>query len=145
LPTAAGAVTGRPRAEGAPRGTLRLLVVEDEAPVRETLVRGLEQDGYAVRAAGDVGEAVALLGKEAFDLVVTDLVLPGGSGFEVARTSKRARPGTPVILVSGWPGRLDPETFGGHGIDAVVEKPVGLDTLRATVAALLERGSGRPG
>jgi len=96
-----------------------------------------------VRAASDVGDAVALLGREPVDLVVTDLVLPGGSGLEVARTVKRAQPATPVILVTGWPGRVAPETLETHGIDAVVEKPVGLDTLRATVATLLERASAR--
>jgi DNA-binding response OmpR family regulator len=74
---------------------------------------------------------------------VTDLVLPGGSGLEIARTVKRTHPGTPVILVTGWPGRIDPETLTHHGIDAVVEKPVGLDTLRATVATLIERVSTR--
>jgi DNA-binding response OmpR family regulator len=120
-------------------------VVEDERPVRETLVQSLAHEGYVVHAAGDVGDAVALLGREAVDLVVTDLVLPGGSGLEVARTVKRARPGTPVVLITGWPGRVDPQTLDSHGIDAVVEKPVGLDTFRATVATLIERASPRPG
>jgi len=118
-----------------------VLVVDDEKAVRETLVQGLARDGYVVHATGDVGDAVALLGREPVDLVVTDLVLPGGSGLEVARTVKRMQPGTPVILVTGWPGRVDPETLESHGIDAVVEKPVGLETLRATVATLIERAS----
>jgi DNA-binding response OmpR family regulator len=118
-------------------------VVDDDQAVRETLVQGLARDGYVARAASDVGDAVALLGREPMDLVVTDLVLPGGSGLELARTVKRAQPGTPVILVTGWPGRVAPETLETHGIDAVVEKPVGLDTLRATVATLLERASAR--
>jgi DNA-binding response OmpR family regulator len=113
--------------------------------VRETLVQGLAREGYVVRAAGDVGDAVALLGRESFDVLVTDLVLPGGSGLEIARTVKRARPGTLVILVTGWPGRVEAQTLESHGIDAVVEKPVGLDTLRATVATLIERASIQPG
>jgi CheY-like chemotaxis protein len=146
LPTASGSPpSARPRGESAPGPPARLLLVEDEQPVRETLVRGLARDGYTVRDAGDVGDAVALLGREAFDLVITDLVLPGGSGLEVARTSKRAHPGVPVILVTGWPGRVDRETLDGHGIDAVVEKPVGLDTLRATVARLIERAAAQRG
>jgi len=143
FPTASGLPSGRPRSEPAARRTARLLVVEDEQPVRDTLVQGLEREGYAVRAASDVGDAVTLLGREAFDLVITDLVLPGGSGLEIARTSKRGRPGTPVILVTGWPGRVDRETLEKHGIDAVVEKPVGLDELRATAAALIARASAR--
>jgi CheY-like chemotaxis protein/anti-sigma regulatory factor (Ser/Thr protein kinase) len=122
----------------------RILVVEDERPVRETLVQGLARYGHAVSAAHDMSEAVALLGREAVDVVVTDLVLPGGSGLEIARTVKRTRPGTAVILVTGWPGRLDAETLKSHGVDAIVEKPIGLDTLRATVATLVERRSTGP-
>jgi CheY-like chemotaxis protein len=143
FPTVSASPSGRPRSEPAHRGPARLLVVEDERPVRDTLVQSLEREGYAVLGAGDVGDAVALLSREAFDLVITDLVLPGGSGLEIARTSKRARPNTPVILVTGWPGRVDRETLESHGIDAVVEKPVDLDAIRGTAAALIERASAR--
>jgi DNA-binding response OmpR family regulator len=118
--------------------------VDDDRAVRETLGQALEREGHVVQAASDVGEAVAILGREPIDLVLTDLVLPGGSGLEIARTAKRAHPTIPVILVTGWPGRVDPQTIAEHGIDAVVEKPVGLDTLRATVASLLGRASARP-
>jgi DNA-binding response OmpR family regulator len=144
LPTAAGARAGERRAETVPSGHRRVLVVDDEESVRETLVQGLRRDGYDVHATADVGEAVALLGRECVDVVVTDLVLPGGSGLEVARTVKRMRPGTRVILLTGWPGRVDPQTLESHGIDAVVEKPVGLDALRATVAMLVGRAPAPP-
>ena len=123
----------------ASRQRRRILVVDDEQAIRETLAQALEHDGYEVDATGDVGDAVALLGRIRVDLVVTDLVMPGGSGLEIARTVKRVHPGTPVILVTGWPGRVDPEALGNQGIDAIVEKPVGLDTLRRTVASLIER------
>ena len=114
-------------------------MVDDEKAIRETLTQVLEHDGYEVDATGDVGDAVALLGRIRVDLVVTDLVLPGGSGLEVARTVKRVHPDTPVILITGWPGRVDPETLEGQGIDAIVEKPVGLDTLRTAVRSLIQR------
>ena len=55
---------------------------------------------------------------------MTDLVLRGGSGLEVARTAKRLQPGMPVVLVTAWPGRVAPETLETHGIDTVIEKPV---------------------
>jgi CheY-like chemotaxis protein len=144
LPTAAGPRPGSTRATPGPGSRRRILLVDDDRAVRETLGQGLEHDGYRVHATGDVGEAVAFLARETVDLVVTDLVLPGGSGLEIARTAKRAHPGVPVIVVTGWPGRIDPHTLADHGIDAVVEKPVGLDTLRATVASLLKRASTRP-
>ena len=144
LLTAAGPRGGAVRTAPAAPIQRRVLLVDDDQAVRETLGQGLEREGYLVHATGDVGEAVALLGREPVDLVVTDLVLPGGSGLEIARTAKRARPGVPVILVTGWPGRVDPHTLASHSIDAVVEKPVGLDTLRATAATLLGRASARP-
>jgi signal transduction histidine kinase/ActR/RegA family two-component response regulator len=144
LPTAARARAGGLHAGTASAGQRRILLVDDDRIVRETLTQGLEREGHLVLAARDVGEAVALLGREPVDLVITDLVLPGGSGLEVARTAKRARGTLPVILITGWPGRVEPQTLADHGIDALVEKPVGLDTLRATVVSLLGRASARP-
>jgi CheY-like chemotaxis protein len=108
------------------------------------VVQCLAREGYRMDAAADVGEAVALLGRGPVDLVVTDLALPGGSGLEIVRTVKRLRPGTPVILITGWPGRVAAETLESHGIDAILEKPVGLDTLRTTIATLIERAPTRP-
>jgi CheY-like chemotaxis protein len=139
LPTASGSRTSPGRPAPVPGRLTRILVVEDERPVRETLVQGLAREGYAVSAAHDVGEALSLLGREAVDVVVTDLVLPGGSGLEIARTLQRTRPDTRVVLVTGWPGRVDPETLKSHGVHAVVEKPIGLEALRKTVATLVDR------
>jgi CheY-like chemotaxis protein len=143
LPTAAGSRSHPPRPPLASRKA-RILVVEDERPVRETLVQGLAREGYAVSAARDAGEALAVLGGEPIDLVVTDLVLPGGSGLEIARTVKRRQPGAAVVLVTGWPGQVDAATLTSHGVDAIVEKPVGLETLRGTISALIERAASRP-
>ena len=119
LPTAGGPRAGGARPTPAAARQRRILLVDDDRAVRETLVQALERDRYLVRATGDVGEAVAFLGRDPVDLVVTDLVLPGGSGLEVARTAKRARATLPVILVTGWPGRVDAQTLGvaEHGTD----------------------------
>jgi signal transduction histidine kinase len=139
LPTVAGPRPAGTRTTPGSGSRRRILLVDDDRAVRETLGQGLERDNHRVHTTGDVGEAVAFLQRETVDLVVTDLVLPGGSGLEIARTAKRVRPGVPVVMVTGWPGRVDPHTLADHAIDAVVEKPVGLDTLRATVASLLGR------
>jgi CheY-like chemotaxis protein len=141
LPTVVGPRPTPVRPESALLSPRRILVVDDESAVREALTEALRRAGYVVHATGDVGDAVAVLGREPVDLVVTDLVLPGGSGLEIARTVKRAHPGVPVVLITGWPGRVDPQTLEAQGIDAIVEKPVGLDAFRATVASLIERAS----
>jgi signal transduction histidine kinase/CheY-like chemotaxis protein len=125
-------------------GRPRVLVVEDEKPVRDSLVEALELAGYTVRAVERGPAAAELLRREPVDAVVTDLALPSGSGLEVARAAKAARPGTPVILVSGWPGRVDALTLERHGIDAVIDKPMDLQALCVTLATLLGRPSPRP-
>lgn len=141
LPASPGTSSGpRPAARASPpERPRRLLVVEDEASVREALVLGLARDETLVRGADDIASALSLLHREPVDAVVTDLALPSGSGLEVARIAKRLRPATVVVLMTAWPGRLEDRTLETHGVDAVVEKPVGLDTLRATLAALLAR------
>ena len=144
LRTAAGPRTGPVRPDPVSPGPRRILVVDDETAVREALVEGLTRAGYVVHGTGSVRDAVAFLGREPVDLVVTDLVLPAGSGLEIARTVKQTHPGIPVILLTGWPGRVDQETLESQGIDAIVEKPVGLEALRTAVATLIQRFSARP-
>jgi CheY-like chemotaxis protein len=156
LPTlGASRSPGGPRArDDAPAGTSppggsRVLIVEDETSVRETLVAILAELGHVALAAGDLPEALALLqgegsrppamGRRRFDLVVVDLALPSGSGLEVARALKRTDADTPVVLVTAWPGHLNVTALKEHGVVAVVEKPVGMAELRAALAAALAR------
>lgn len=132
LPTATGARPSRPL------DPARVLVIEDEAPVREALVELFRQHGHVALAAADGPEGLATIEREPVDVVFTDLtVAPQVSGFDVARTVKRLRPGTPVILITGWPGRLDRAAVEASGIDRVVEKPVGATEVLAALAAAL--------
>ena len=135
LPTVAG---GKRRAarRAAP---VRVLVVDDEAAVRDALVDILGQLGHAVATAGTVAEALAATAREPIDVVMTDLSLAGGSGLELARVITRERPALPVILVTAWPGHLDPAHVEGSGVAAVIEKPVGLAEVRTALEAVLER------
>lgn len=115
---------------------LRVLVVDDEEVLRR-LVRGLlERDGHRVEVASSGDEALAsfaraLAAGEPFDVVVTDLTMPGTDGEVVATEVKRASPATPVILLTGY-------GFGKSGplFDCVLGKPEGLRVLRAMVLEL---------
>jgi signal transduction histidine kinase/CheY-like chemotaxis protein len=123
----------------------RVLVIEDEAVVREALVGALVQRGHAVFAAGGAEEGVALVEREAVDVVITDLALGGRSGLDVARAVKRQRPGTPVILLTAWPGGLEPAVVRASGVDRVLEKPAGAtQVLEAIDAVLAARGDTGP-
>jgi signal transduction histidine kinase/CheY-like chemotaxis protein len=139
LPTVA---SGR-RPVGATAPVARVLVIEDEAPVRDALVEALTQQGHLARVAADGRAGLAVVEGEPVDAVVTDLVLPEMSGLEVAGAVKRLRPGTPVILVTAWPGQTDAACLERNGVDAVVEKPVGLSEFRSTLTLVLARRGSR--
>ena len=130
LPTAAGVPGREPAATPA-----RVVVVEDEAPVREALAEALTRHGHAPLVAADGDEALALMQREPFEAAVVDLALAGRSGLEVAQAAKRLRPGTPVIVVTAWPGRLHAAAVRASGVDQVIEKPV----AAAQVIEALER------
>lgn len=118
---------------------LRLLVVEDRDSLRRMLVRALEGEGYAVVAAATVAAARASLGGEApIDLVLSDLMLPDGSGLDVLRAVRERKPAPPVVVLTGF-GSV------GAAVEAMklgaadfLEKPVDLEKLFALVAALVE-------
>ncbi|MGH7322460.1 MAG: response regulator, partial [Candidatus Rokuibacteriota bacterium] len=126
-------------------GIARVLVVEGETTVRETLVALLEREGHIVLSASGGSEGLAIVQQEAVDVVFTSLVVPGTTGLEMARDLRRLRPGTPVILLTAWPGRLDDEVIRECGIHHVIEKPVGVrEVLAALDTALAMRRTIRP-
>jgi signal transduction histidine kinase/CheY-like chemotaxis protein len=124
---------------------VRVLVIEDDEPVRAALVELLQRHGHVVLEAEDGPQGLALFEREAVDVVFTDLTVAAVSGFDVARTVKQRRPGTPVVLITGWPGRLDPAAVEANGIDRVVEKPVGAAEVLAALEAVLALRRGVPG
>jgi DNA-binding NtrC family response regulator len=81
-----------------------LLVVDDEAPARSTLALLLRKRGHRVLEADGLTSATKHLGQEVFDLVVTDLRMPDGDGFDVLRAVKAHAPGTEVILLTAYAG-----------------------------------------
>jgi len=78
-----------------------LLLIDDEAPIRELLSHFLSTSGYRVRTASGVHEALREVRKEAPDLVISDLQLDDGDGFEMIKEIKILYPNTPVILLTG--------------------------------------------
>jgi DNA-binding NtrC family response regulator len=80
----------------------KILVIDDELPVREMVQRLLSESNYEVRLARNGAEGLALFRKEGFDLVVTDLSMPGMSGIEVLRTIKGEEASVPVILITAF-------------------------------------------
>jgi CheY-like chemotaxis protein len=101
----------------------------------------LTGDGHSVVACADGARAIAALDAGDFDFVITDLGMPGLSGWDVARAVKERRPSTPVAMVTGWSEQIDVAQAGTEGIDYVIAKPFRRADIRGLLAAAL--GGGR--
>jgi len=82
--------------------SIRILVVDDEPLIRKAFARALQDDGFAVESAANGEEALRLFGHGEFDLVITDLRMPGTDGIGVLRGVKAARPDTEVVILTGY-------------------------------------------
>ena len=122
----------------------RILLVEDEASQREALARTLKREGYRVRAAGDGERALEALAQVSFDLVLTDLRLPGLDGLQVLRAAKEANWETAVVLLTGFPEVESSLLAARLGASEYLVKPLDLERLRAVVRRALAARSRRP-
>ena len=144
---AAKRVTPAPVRTSPPGGTETLLVVEDQAEVRRLTTKVLEARGYKVLVASDGPEALRLAAQHPapIQLLVTDVVMPGMSGSELAASLVRARPELKVLYVSGYAD----ESIVRHGILepglAFLQKPFTPDALAAKVRAMLDAKPGDGG
>lgn len=120
----------------------RLLVIEDRASLGRMLERALTGEGYAVELETDGSRAVARLGEDRFDLVLTDLKLPGAGGLEVVAACRAVTPPMPVIVMTAY-GTVEVavEAMKRGALD-FLEKPVEIDDLFRRVAGAV--GTGEP-
>jgi DNA-binding response OmpR family regulator len=120
-----------------------VLVVEDD-PISSMMLRiALERDGLEVDVEGDGARAAARLEHERWDLVVTDIELPGIDGLALAERARKA-PGSPAVLVMTAHARFDYAASALHsGATGFLTKPVDLDELRTKVAASIIGSSTR--
>lgn len=116
----------------------KILVVDDEATIRETLQYNLEKEGYDVVTAADGLEAVNMAREENADLIILDLMLPGLDGLSVCRVIRREQD-TPIIMLTARTGEIDKIVGLESGADDYVVKPFSLGELLARVRAVLRR------
>jgi DNA-binding NtrC family response regulator len=107
-----------------------VLLVEDKAELRAMLRKALERFGYAVEEAPDGSAAIEKARSRRYQLILSDLKLPGHSGIEVLREAKRVEPTMPVILVTAYGSVEEAVTAMKEGAYDFVQKPVDLDHLK---------------
>ncbi len=118
-----------------------ILVVDDEAELRDVVTRVLMGAGHRVTAAVDGQEAIARMGRETFDLVLTDVIMPEKDGMQVITEARKRLPQVEIVAMSGG-GHIPREQYlriaTGLGAHAVLEKPFTSRELIDTVAAVFE-------
>jgi GAF domain-containing protein/ActR/RegA family two-component response regulator len=122
-----------------PSRRARILVIDDEAAVREFLHELLTSEGHLVVACDHGQAGLDAFEREPFEMVFTDLGMPEVSGWDVARRVKATRPGTAVALVTGWGDQIDPAEARAQGVDYLVPKPCSIGDVTAVVAEALGR------
>jgi PAS domain S-box-containing protein len=128
-----------------PRGTERILLVDDEAEIVDVVAQMLQYLGYHVEAGTDALKALAGFTKTPndYDLVITDMTMPNLTGDKLALEIKRIRPDIPIILCSGYSDQLDLEKVEGRWVNAFLTKPIGANLATLIREVLSEPRTGQ--
>ena len=118
-----------------------MLVVEDEVHLGETLVRGLQAEGFDVELVHDGAEGLWRARERPYAAVVLDILLPGMNGYEVCRTLRAEGVWTPVLMLTAKSGEYDEAEALDIGADDFLSKPFSFVVLVARLRALARRGA----
>jgi two-component system, OmpR family, response regulator MprA len=118
---------------------MRILVVDDDPAVRESLRRALRLEGYEVDLANDGREALAKVRRRVPDAIVLDVLMPHMDGIQVCRELRADRYGTPILVLTARDGVSDRVAGLDAGADDYLVKPFALEELEARLRALLRR------
>ena len=110
----------------------KILLVDDNAVVRDMLVDLVGSLGYAADAASGGAEALALFDQNRYDIVLTDLLMPGMSGWEVLAAVRQRNPRIPVVIITGTAPTADDPRAAQAGV-TVLRKPVDVKALDDTI------------
>ena len=123
----------------------RILLVDDNESFRQPLSKLLQQAGYELRIGNDGFEAVNAFRQQCFDLVITDIVMPGKEGLETIMELRRLQPQLKIIAISGG-GRFSPDAYlpmaQRLGATATLEKPFSSEQILDLIASLLDNSNG---
>ena len=117
----------------------RVLLVDDDPLVSDSIRRMLEFDQRNVRTAGSAADALALLEKETFDLVIVDYLMPVMKGDQLTVTLKKLYPNLPIIMITADPEKIDSIAEPPPGVDLLIGKPSQLNELRDAVTKMMAK------
>ena len=127
------------RAVATQKEKIRILVIDDEDVIRDYMAEMFTMQGHLVDVAANGPEAIALFKAGHYDVIFSDLGLPGMTGWEIAKTIRATNREVPIVLLSGWSIQLDDARVKESGITLVLPKPCQMQDLLNAVQAVLKR------
>jgi len=118
---------------------LKILVVDDDENIREVLADLLLLEGHEILLAEDGEQALLIFEENLPDVIITDLGMPGISGWEVARRIKSKDPSKKVIVISGWGATLQKDQLQENCVDQVLPKPFHLEHVKKIIAKVMSK------
>ena len=115
-----------------------VLVVDDQPIIRELFHEILIRDGHTITLASDSREGLHAFDEGYYDIVYTDLGMPGVSGWEVASEIRKRKPDTMVVMITGWEIQMSKEELSKSGVDLILTKPFQIQQLRDSVVQAMK-------
>jgi CheY-like chemotaxis protein len=125
------------RAGLSPRSDRKILVVDDDAHLIDFMTEALSALGYKVEAYRKVQEAVGAVARGGFDLVISDFMLPDGTGLDLLRQTKKVTPRIPFVITTGYPLAYPPAMAKADGVDGYLVKPFRINQMEQVIAKIL--------
>jgi len=117
----------------------RILIIEDDEEMRSLLEDFLKDEGYEADSADNGSEAFGRLAQEPFDLVITDIRMPGLTGLDILSSVKNFQPKLPVIVITSFGGEEVYRRSMARGADGYLEKPIHFHKLRTLIHEMVSR------
>lgn len=121
-----------------------ILVVDDESSVRQVVARVLTYDKHMVAVATSAEEALELLAKQPFHIIISDLGMPGMNGWDLLAHARRLYPAIATVLMTGWGYQYDSTMAQSRGVDLILPKPFEMQDLRTAIANLTHVQTSNP-
>lgn len=122
---------------------LRILVIDDNDDIRQIMKDLLTSCGHDTQVAEDGEKGLLILQNNTFDLMITDLGLPGMSGWDLSKASKRYQTNMPIVAISSWQGKGAEMKIAEYGICQVIWKPFRFDQIQDAIETLCFQEPGK--
>ncbi len=121
------------------QGCRRVLLVDDDTTILDVIGEALRDVGHEVHTCDAGAAAIVAMEDRTFDVLITDLGMPGVNGWDVARRARQLEPPLPVIVISGWGAQITQDQLDAAGVNLILPKPFRLEQIRQAISSFAPR------